>query len=115
MTLGRNWNPIGNAGRITIEDKSSNSEAGSSFQLISLLSPPPCKLDLASHDLGRRLPRIGFQRISAKLFQPANLKAVASVQQVNNLSVSAGCLQDDVYTFLDLLLKLGRLGMGLCL
>lgn len=47
-----------------------------------------------------------------EVISPANFKAVAPVQQVN-FSVSTGCLQDNVYTFLDLLLKLVRLGMGL--
>ena len=49
-----------------------------------------------------------FSEVSSAIF-----KAVAPVQQVN-ISVFAGCSQDDVYTFLDLLLKPGRLGMGLC-
>jgi hypothetical protein len=46
----------------------------------------------------------------SEVISPVDLKVVLQV----NFSVSAGCLQDDVYSFLDLLLKLGHLGMELC-
>ena len=52
--------------------------------------------------------------LSEEVISPSNLKSLF-LSKSQFVSISLGCLQDDIYiyTLLDLLLSLGRLGMGL--
>ena len=133
LTLLEELESIDEAGLITIEEKSSLVNRLSTF--FFLLCHLRSKWNPASHnsmgcdrnrsDRGRRnfkvVSRVGFPDVRSKwTFQRGSyltrkFEVVVPEQQVN-LSVSLGCLQDNVhiYTYLDLPLKLGRLGMGLC-
>ena len=133
LTMLEELEAFDNAGLITIEEKTSTKNRFS--RCILFFCHLRTKLNPASHnstgldrnrfDRGRRnfkvVSWVGFPDMRSKwtmqlgAYLTRKCEVVVPVQQVNlSASPLGACKMIYIYTLLDPLLKLGRLGMGLC-